>query len=226
MIKRVHEAFTARREREFMLWIARRLPLSITPDHLTALGLFGSLISFLSFLACWISPAFLWLSSFGLLLQNFGDSLDGNLARLRAIERPRYGFMVDHGSDLVTQVLFAIGFGLSPYMRLDCALLALVGYLTVSVVSFLRLHATGVLYLSYNRIGPTEVRILLFVGNAFLYFFGPSRIAAFNNKLGVADLVALGIFFVASATAYSAIWATARSLEDERSSPEPGGERI
>jgi archaetidylinositol phosphate synthase len=212
MTKRVHEAFTVRRERELMLWIARRLPAAVTPDHMTAFGLLGSLICFLGLVASWTRPAFLWVGVLGLIVQNFGDSLDGNLARLRSAERPRYGFLVDHTSDLLSQVLLALGFGLSPFVRLDCALLALVGYLSVSVVSFLRLQVTGVLHISYNRVGPTEIRIVLLLGMVALYFFGPMRLGAFDGRLGVPDLIALAIFVAASFMAYSAAWSTAQSL--------------
>jgi archaetidylinositol phosphate synthase len=215
-MKRIHLAYTAEAERAMLQWIAVRLPPAVTPDGLTLFGLFGSVVCFAGLVASRFSPNFLLLALIGLLFQNFGDSLDGNVARLRRIERPRYGFIVDHGSDMLSQVLLALGFGLSPYVRLDCALLACVGYLCVTVVSFQLLHLTGELHLSYNRIGPTEVRIVLFVGILLLYFFGRMPLGLFHGALAVSDMVALALFFVSSFLAYSTVWRTARSLSGER----------
>lgn len=222
-MNRIHEAFTARSEKKLLLWIAARLPLSVTPDRLTAFGVLGSLISFLSYLACWLSPDFLWLASAGLVIQWMGDSLDGTLARLRRIERPRYGFMVDHSTDIISQLMFAIGIGLSPYLHLASALLALVAYLAVTAVSFIRLHVTGDLHLSYGKIGPTEMRLLLILGNVLLYFFGAMPIRLFQMRFGVPDVVALAMFAFGVGSATTGAWSTARQVaEAEEPSSAPG----
>ena len=120
-VSRVHRSWLAHHERQMLTWLASRLPASVTSDHLTLLGVAGSLICGLAYIACWRSPAMLWLTGAGLVLNWFGDSLDGSLARFRGLERPRYGFFVDHSLDLVSQMLIFFGLGLSPYMRFDVA---------------------------------------------------------------------------------------------------------
>lgn len=214
-MKRIQEAISSRAEKAMLVWIASRLPRFVTPDSLTIGALFGAFLTFAGLIASRWAPSFLFLSIFGLIVQNFGDSLDGTLARVRHIERPRYGFTVDHGSDILSQVLLALGFGLSPYVRLDCSLLALVGYLSVCTVSFQRLHVTGELKLSYNGVGPTEIRVVLLVGMLALYFFGPMPLSSFNGVLGVPDLVALALFLGGSFTAYSSVWSTAKEFAGE-----------
>ena len=223
MVKRVHEAFTARSEKRLLVWIATRLPPSVTPDQLTLLGLAGSLVSFFGYIACWLSPGFLWLASLGLVIQWFGDSLDGSLARVRRIERPRYGFIVDHASDIVSQGLFAIGIGLSPYIRLVSALLALVAYMAVSVVSFLRLHVTGDLHLSYSGVGPTEMRLLLIVGNAILFFVGSMPLRFMGLRIGVPDVLALAVFVFGTTSAFFGAWTTAREIAEVEITSSPRG---
>ena len=68
------------------------MPAWVMPDTLTALGLFGSLLIFAGYALTIYDSRFLWLSSLGFVINWFGDSLDGTLARYRHIERPRYGF--------------------------------------------------------------------------------------------------------------------------------------
>jgi hypothetical protein len=46
-----------------------------------------------------------------LVVQWLGDSLDGTLARVRGIERPTYGYYLDHLVDAIATA--AIGIGLS-----------------------------------------------------------------------------------------------------------------
>ncbi len=62
------------------------------------------------------------MATAGLIVNWFGDSLDGTVARFRKIERPRYGFFIDHTTDLFSEVFFALGLGLSPYVRFEVGL--------------------------------------------------------------------------------------------------------
>jgi phosphatidylglycerophosphate synthase len=131
--KRIQENLTAGLERRLLNWICQRLPLWWTPDRLTALGFFGAVLIAVGYAASNWGRDWLWLSVFGYCLNWFGDSLDGSVARYRKIERPNYGYFIDHSLDALANTIFIIGMGLSPYMRMDTALFGLAGYLLLSI---------------------------------------------------------------------------------------------
>ena len=159
-----------------MAWLAGNMPRWVTPDHLTGIGFAGALLVFIGYAVSGSRPDFLWVASLGLVINWFGDSLDGTVARLRRIERPRYGYYLDNSIDCIAQLLLAVGIGLSGYVRFDLCLLALVAYLMVSVLSFLRANVSGVFQISYAAVGPTEVRVGFIVLNALLIIFPPASL--------------------------------------------------
>src|SRR5512140_709891 len=134
---RVNQSILGALEKRLLVWMAARMPAWVTPDLLTGLGLLGSVIIFTGYLLTTIDVRFMWLASFGFVLNWFGDSLDGTLARVRQIERPRYGYFIDHVVDTLAEVLVFVGVGLSPYVDLTLALLTLIGYLMVSNFVFI-----------------------------------------------------------------------------------------
>ena len=121
---RVNETTITKLEKKALHWLAGRMPAWVVPDTLTIIGLIASIIIFASYGLTYFNKNFLWLASLGFILNWFGDSLDGTLARYRKIERPRYGFFVDHIIDAISEVLVFIGLGLSPYLRFDLAMIA------------------------------------------------------------------------------------------------------
>src|SRR6185295_5959784 len=135
MARRIHRSLLAAAEKVLLVRLAGALPRWVTPDLLTALGLLGAATAFAGYLLAARDPDFLWLANLGLLLHWYGDSLDGTLARVRGAERPRYGFLVDQSTDAAGDILIMAGLGLSPYVRLDAALLALVGYHALTIHS-------------------------------------------------------------------------------------------
>jgi archaetidylinositol phosphate synthase len=163
-------------ERPALAWLAANLPQGVTPDHLTGIGFAGAVLVFIGYAASGSQPAFLWIASLGLAINWFGDSLDGTVARLRKIERPRYGYYLDNSIDCIAQLLAAFGIGLSGYVRFDLCLLALVAYLMVSALSFLRANVSGVFQISYATVGPTEVRVGFLVLNALLIILPPDSV--------------------------------------------------
>ncbi len=194
-------------EKRALFWMAARMPAWVVPDTLTAIGLLASFLIFVSYALTFYNKAFLWLASFGFLLQWFGDSLDGTLARYRKIERPRYGFFVDHIIDTVSEVLIFLGLGLSPFLRFDLALLALVSYLLLSTYVYLVTYVNGIFQISYARLGPTEVRVLAVLANTLVFFSANPTVHLFKNgpaslqvSLTYYDLVA--IFFMALVGAF------------------------
>jgi phosphatidylglycerophosphate synthase len=116
--------------------------------------------------------SFLWLASFGFFLNWFGDSLDGTLARHRHIERPVFGFFVDHVTDAFSAAIIFLGLGLTPYVSFNIACLALISYLLLCVLVFLRTSVVGEFKISYSYLGPTEIRVVAVLLNTAMYFGG------------------------------------------------------
>jgi archaetidylinositol phosphate synthase len=171
--KRIQDNLTAAAERRILNWICARLPLWWTPDRLTALGFIGAVLVGVGYALSNLSPNWLWLSVLGYCLNWFGDSLDGSVARYRKIERPNYGYFIDHSLDALSNGLLIIGLGLSPYARMDTALFGLCGYLLLSIHTFISAKIFGVMNLTYLGGGPTEVRIMLIILTICMYVFGP-----------------------------------------------------
>ncbi len=159
-------------ERPALKWLAAHMPDWVTPDILTWIGIFASVMIFISYALTHITPGFLWLASFGFILNWFGDSLDGTLARYRHIERPRYGFLIDHWVDAISAVLIFIGLGLSPYVDLSVACMGAIAYLLVSIMVYLITYVTGVFQITSAGVGPTEIRLLGILSNAAIFFIG------------------------------------------------------
>ena len=174
--QRINDILLASLERPALNWLVARMPVWINPDILTGIGIFGAVIICGSYCLSNQHFEFLWLASLGFVINWFGDSLDGNLARYRHIERPKYGFFVDHTVDSFNEVLIVIGLGLSPYVSFNIACLGLIGYLLMSVLVYIRTYVDGIFQLSYGKFGPTEVRVILILLNTTMYFAGNPQI--------------------------------------------------
>ena len=179
--ERFHESFVSANERRALRFIATRLPQWVTPDMMTLLGLIGGFVVFAGYVASHQSVHWIWLANFGLLIHWLGDSLDGTLARIRRIERPKYGYFVDQSVDLLTNLLVALGIGLSPFARLDFALLALTGYHMISVYVFIRNLIAKQFHVALYGLGPTEMRIGILALNIGITAFG---VTAWSTPLG------------------------------------------
>lgn len=158
-------------ERAVLPRLALALPRWIKPDHLTLLGLAASTGIAAAYLLTARDPRWLWAASALLVVQWFGDSLDGNLARARRAERPRYGYYLDHLTDAYSTVAIGLGLGLSPYMLLWVGLAVVIAYLMLSINVYLETYVFGEFSFSYGRLGPTEARVLL-IGLNTAAFFG------------------------------------------------------
>ena len=161
---RENKGLLAAAEKRTLIWIARRLPARINSDHLSALGLAAMLGTGMSFTAFLITP---WAAVgvvVSLMLNWFGDSLDGTLARVRNQPRPRYGYYVDHVIDLAGTTILMAGLALSGLMTPLVATAFLAAYLLVSAETFLATHTHGIFRMSALGVGPTELRILLAIG--------------------------------------------------------------
>ena len=158
---------TTRFEQWALPRIAARLPAWVLPDHLTGLGILAATIIPITYMLSGRDPWLLWITNFALVLHWLGDSLDGTLARVRKIERPRYGFYLDHLTDAYSTVVIGIGLGFSPYMLLSIGLAIVIAYLVLSINVYLETHVFGKFRYGYGLVGPTEARLLL-IGLNFL----------------------------------------------------------
>jgi archaetidylinositol phosphate synthase len=190
---RSKEFLLARQEARVLEWIARRLPAWVMPDHLTALGVVAAIGIAAAYLLSNGAEVWLWAASALLVVHWLGDSLDGTLARVRNIERPTYGYYLDHLVDALATALIGLGLGLSPYMLLSVGLVIVIVYLVLSINTYLETYAFGVFTLGYGRIGPTEVRILLIGLNTLIALGVGLGFHVGGLGLTVLDLVGLGI---------------------------------
>ena len=167
---RIQEALTASVERKALLWLAARVPDSISPDHLTALGFAAQILASAGYALSRWNKYFLLVATFFIAVNWLGDSLDGTLARHRNRLRPRYGFYVDHMADTFGSAFLMSGLALSGFLHWQIAAGMLVGFLVLSVESYLTTYTLGKFRMSYALFGPTEIRILLMIGNIALLF--------------------------------------------------------
>lgn len=182
-INRIQQNVLAASERRLLNWICPRLPSWVMPDLLTFAGVVGAIVIFAGYAMSGWNEAWLWLSIAGYVVQWFGDSLDGSIARFRKIERPNFGYFIDHSCDGLTLLLILGGIGLSPWVRADVALFTLAGYLLLSIHAFLSTHVMGEFKLSYLSAGPTELRFVL-IGMTLLMMAVPydaGTIGAFSG---------------------------------------------
>jgi phosphatidylglycerophosphate synthase len=226
----VREAVAAEREPSFLLArpekrllqaIARRLPAWVLPNDLTALGVVAAAGIAVAYGLSNGSDAWLWAASALLIVHWLGDSLDGTLARVRGIGRPRYGYYLDHLVDAVATAMIGIGLGLSPHMLLSVGTLLVVAYLVLSINVYLESQALGRFSIGYGRIGPTEARIGLIALNTALALGLDLRVTVAG--LGITALDVAGIAVAAGMLAILAVRAR-RNLR-ELATAEPGASR-
>jgi archaetidylinositol phosphate synthase len=196
-MQRVNDSFLGPIERPALAWVAARLPAAIVPDQLTAFGVVGGLITAAGFLLSRSSLTWLWLASAGLLINWFGDSLDGTLARVRRIERPRYGFFIDHASDLLCQIITFLALGVSPLAHFGAACLGLITFLLAFVYSMIIAHARATMRVTYFYFGPTEIRALLLLGNVLTIAVGVVDLQAWLPPVPGVGAITIHDFFIA-----------------------------
>jgi len=169
---RVNDILLGPLERPALQWLAAHMPVWASPDLMTVIGIIGALVILLGYALSSFHPAFLWMATLGFIINWVGDSLDGTLARYRHIERPKYGFFIDHVTDVLTEIIIIIGMGLSPYIKFSIASLCCIMYIAMSVLVYIRMNVMGEFKISYSKLGPTEVRVLAILLNIAMFFGG------------------------------------------------------
>jgi len=206
--KRVQQSFLAGLEKKTLLWLAERTPAGINSDHLTVLGLAAMAGAGAGYWWSKTNPAGLAVVILCLTLNWLGDSLDGTLARYRNCPRPRYGFYVDHIVDAFGALFLLGGLGLSGYMSPLVAAGLLVAFLMLSIEVYLASYTLGDFKISYFRMGPTELRVLLCAGNVALLYksvahlFGRAwRLFDIGGTVGISGMLLILVISVAQNTA-------------------------
>lgn len=193
---RINDIFLGPLERPALQWLAARMPAWVTPDTCTLVGVMGAVLTAISYGLSNLHPGFLWLASLGFIVNWMGDSLDGTLARHRRIERPLYGYFVDHTTDMLAQVMILIGLGSTPYVTFNIACLMLVSYLLLSGLVFLRTYVVGEFKISYGGWGPTESRAVAVLLNTLMFFFGVQQIHFSDFVISLYDIAVIAIALV------------------------------
>jgi archaetidylinositol phosphate synthase len=184
--RRVNQSLTASAEKRILIWLAERAPAWLTSDQLTILGLTAQVAAGLFYALARYDHRALLLVIVSLALNWLGDSLDGTLARVRQQQRPRYGFYVDHIVDVFGSIALMCGLGFSGFLHWQVAIAMLIGFLLLSSESYLATYTLGCFEMSQGIFGPTEIRILLIIGNLALLRSPYSTV--FHHKLLLFDL--------------------------------------
>ena len=193
---RIHGSWLAGIEKRALLWIAERLPSWVSPDQLTVLGFVAQIGAGVCYALSGWDSRFLLLGIVCLAVNWFGDSLDGTVARVRQQQRPRYGFYVDHMIDSFGSLALMGGLALSGYMHPAIAIGLLIGFLLLSIQSYLATYTMGEFHLSFWRFGPTELRVLLAIGNLALLWrpmviHGHYRLFDVGGAIGLIGMAAM-----------------------------------
>ncbi len=152
-------------EKKVLVWLAERQPKWMTSDILTYIGTFGAVVIAAGYVLSSDNINWLWLSSLGFVINWYGDSLDGTLARVRKHQRPIYGYYIDHTVDAVNEFIMFLGVGISGLMHLELAMLILIVYLMLTVNVSINAHLKKEFRLTYAYMGPTEFRIIMIIVN-------------------------------------------------------------
>jgi len=205
--KRDQTSLLAPLEKRALIWLAHRLPAWVSSDQLTLVGFVAMFLAGLSYWAASWNPLALLSVNLCLVINWFGDSLDGTVARVRGKLRPRYGFYVDHITDAFGTLFLLGGLGFSGYISRPVVMGLLIVYFLLSIEVYLATYAVGTFHLSHFKFSPTELRLLLIVGNITALFqprvFG-DRYLLFDVG-GTIGIIGMGLMTAVAAIRHS--WA-------------------
>lgn len=170
-------------EKKALVWMAERLPKWVSSDMLTYIGTLGAILIGAGYILSGKNINFLWLSCFGFVVNWFGDSLDGTVARVRKAQRPIYGYYLDHTIDCVNEGFMFIGVGLSWLIRIELAMMIYIMYLFLTINVSINAHLKSEFRLTYAKLGPTEFRVIAILLNVAFIFIKPLR--TFSGQLRI-----------------------------------------
>ena len=190
-------------EKKILVFLAERMPAWVTSDMLTFVGFLGAVVVATGYALSNLNLNWIWLANLGFVVNWFGDSLDGSLARFRGTQRKVYGFFIDHNVDVINECIMFAGVGLSPLVNMTFMAGVLVAYLALSVYVYIDCYLKGEHRLTYAGFGPTEFRLVAIVVNClFMYIPALTRwkrhIVLFHNEFdfGILDGIAVAVAFI------------------------------
>lgn len=214
-------------EKKALVWLAGRQPRWVVSDTLTIIGIIGAVMIGAGFVLSCRNVNWLWLSIAGFIVNWYGDSLDGTLARVRNTQRPIYGYYLDHTVDIINEAFMFVGLGLSYFMRLDLALMLFIVYLCLTLNVSINAHLKSEFKLTYGKLGPTELRVIACILIILLIFvpglreFHTSlRILGRNISLAALDIAGLVILAVLTIIYVNAVITDAKGYSEMDPLPE------
>jgi len=202
--ERIQTSILAKPERKALVWMAPRLPEWVTPDMLTFFGLFGLVISGISYYFAQEHWGFLILASIGLVINWLGDSLDGTLARVRKKQRPKFGYYLDHLIDSFGISILIFGLSYSNIITRSLSWIILILFFIACINTYLATSTVKEFKISYLKVSTTEFRVLMIIVNTILIFFKKITLFGFTTFWidYVAVLVCLFLFVAIIRSAY------------------------
>lgn len=167
---RIQTSFLNGIEKKTLVWMAQRLPKWVTSDFLTFLGVLGAVIASAGYVLSNYNILYLWIATGGILLNWFGDSLDGTVARVRNTQRPIYGYFLDHNIDGMTLAVVCVGAGFSSMLNLAVSMSVFGAYMLMTVFTYINTHLRGDFRLTYGKMGPTEFRLIIVIINTLVMY--------------------------------------------------------
>ena len=188
-------------EKKALVWLAGKQPGWVVSDTLTIIGIIGSVMIAAGFILSNRDISWLWLSIAGFIVNWYGDSLDGTLARVRNTQRPVYGYYLDHTVDIINEAFMFIGIGLSYLMRLDIALMIFILYLCLTLNVSINAHLKSEFKLTYGKLGPTEFRVIACLLILAIIYIAPIRefyltFHIFGRSIGITSMDIAGLIIL------------------------------
>lgn len=187
-------------EKKTLVWMAQRLPKWVTSDFLTFLGVLGAIVASAGYVLSNYNILYLWIATGGILLNWFGDSLDGTVARVRNTQRPVYGYFLDHNIDGMTLAIVCVGAGFSSMLNLAVSMSVFGAYMLMTVFTYINTHLRGDFRLTYGKMGPTEFRLIIMILNTLVMYVPYIRnytyhftVYGTNVVFSMFDFMALGV---------------------------------
>jgi len=185
----INTAITAKAEERAKEIICPRIPDWMSPDHLTLIGILGIIIVSIGFVFGFLNRYYLALVPLGLIINWFGDSFDGSIARYRKKTRPNYGYYIDKIVDAVVIIIFALGLGLSGFVKIEIALLLASIYLAMMLNVDLLVYVKGEAKNSFGWFGPTEIRIIGIIVAVIMFFIPVNSYDIYGYLVSQYDIV-------------------------------------
>ncbi|MDD3474715.1 MAG: CDP-alcohol phosphatidyltransferase family protein [Candidatus Dojkabacteria bacterium] len=189
----INTAITAKAEEKAKEFICPRIPKWIGPDHLTIIGVIGIVITSVGFILGFFNRYWIVAIPIGLIINWFGDSFDGSIARYRKRTRPNYGYYIDKIVDAVVLMILALGIGLSGFVKIEIALLFLAMYLGLMLHVDLITHVENKSQNSFGLVGPTEIRIVGVFASIVMFFMPVNYYNIYGHILTQYDFIVLGV---------------------------------